>query len=136
MPQKACHADYHTYFRKPCMESKNKEIDILGCIVEFNNYIFENANLATSRRREKIMKVVEENDLIYLQWFICDSWRRPEYSNRLGCLRGPWTVIYGSVVDVIMDWAYRAYPSQVWSPIPGMDMLHGSLSEQHNTSSQ
>lgn len=45
-----------------------------------------------------------------------------------GCLRGPWTVIYGSVVDVLMDWAHGAYPSQVWSPIPGMDMLRA---EQH-----
>lgn len=53
-----------------------------------------------------------------------------------GCLRRPWTVIYGSVVEVLMDWAYGAYPSQVWSPIPRMDMLHGSLSEQHNTSSE
>lgn len=53
----------------------------------------------------------------------------------LGCLTRPWTVIYGSMLDVLMGWADGAYPSQVWSPIRGMDMLHGSLSAQHNTPS-
>lgn len=28
-------------------------------------------------------------------------------------------MIYGSVVDVSMGRAYRAYPSQVWGSIPG-----------------
>lgn len=30
------------------------------------------------------MKVVGEKDLIYLQWYICEQWRRQECSNRLG----------------------------------------------------
>lgn len=51
------------------------------------------------------------------------------------CLRRPWTVIYGSEVDVLMDWAFGTYPSQVCSPIPEMDMFHGSISTEHKTSS-
>lgn len=33
-------------------------------------------------------------------------------------------MIYGSVVDVLMDWAYGTYPSQTCSPLHG---LKGSL---------
>lgn len=118
VPQKASHADYHTYFSKTC-ESILKKLIWLKIWGE-----------GITGRRGKIMKVVGEKDVIYLQWLWLVEEARMFQQARLS--EGPWTVIYGSVVDVLMDWAYRAYPSQVWSPIPGMDMLHGSTTHHHS----
>lgn len=70
---------------------------------------------------------------IYQQLFICEWCSRPERSNMLRLSETPWTVIYGSVVNVLMDWAYGTYPSQLWNTLHGVERLSGSCIVLHNT---
>ncbi len=78
------------------------------------------------------MTVVEEKDLIYLQWLVCEQWRRPRCSNRLRLSEEALDsdlLVSGGCVNGLGLWS---------KSIPGMEShTHdGYAPQQHNTSSQ